>query len=112
MLQQHALFIFQKDWKGLPEIKLHLKGTDFQLKVWDALLKIPAGRLSTYGSIGNQIDMPTASRAIGTAIGANPVGYLIPCHRVIQSTGEVGGYHWGPTRKAAMIAWEAAMMSC
>jgi AraC family transcriptional regulator, regulatory protein of adaptative response / methylated-DNA-[protein]-cysteine methyltransferase len=111
MLQQHALFIFQKDWNGLPEIKLHLKGTEFQLKVWDALLKIPAGRLSTYGSIGKQIEMPTASRAIGTAIGANPVAYLIPCHRVIQSSGEVGGYHWGPVRKATMIGWEAAMTS-
>jgi AraC family transcriptional regulator of adaptative response/methylated-DNA-[protein]-cysteine methyltransferase len=109
MLQQHALFIFQKDWKGLPEIKLHLKGTEFQLKVWQALLKIPAGRLSTYGRLGTEIDMPTASRAIGTAIGANPVAYLIPCHRVIQSTGDIGGYHWGPTRKAAMIGWEAAM---
>jgi AraC family transcriptional regulator of adaptative response/methylated-DNA-[protein]-cysteine methyltransferase len=109
MLQQHALFIFQKDWKGLPEIKLHLKGTEFQLKVWDALLKIPAGQISTYGRIGKGINMPSASRAIGTAIGANPVAYLIPCHRVLQSTGDIGGYHWGPTRKAAMIGWEAAI---
>jgi AraC family transcriptional regulator of adaptative response/methylated-DNA-[protein]-cysteine methyltransferase len=111
MLQQHALFIFQKDWKGLPEIKLHLKGTEFQLKVWDALLKIPAGQISTYGRIGKGINMPSASRAIGTAIGANPVAYLIPCHRVLQSTGDIGGYHWGPTRKAAMIGWEAAITS-
>ncbi len=108
MIQQNALFIFTHDWKKLNQIKLHLRGTDFQLKVWEALLKIPMGRLVTYGSIAKEIDRPTASRAVGTAIGDNPVAFLIPCHRVIQSSGIFGGYHWGSTRKVAMIGWEAA----
>lgn len=107
-LQQNALSIFSKDWDKLPEIKLHLKGTDFQLKVWEALLKISMGRLSTYGAIAAQIDMPKACRAVGTAVGDNPVAFLIPCHRVIQSTGALGNYHWGKTIKTAMIGWEGA----
>lgn len=107
-LQQDALFIFTRDWSQLGRIKLHLKGTEFQIKVWESLLKIPMGNLSTYGRIAKEIDHPKASRAIGTAIGNNPVAFLIPCHRVIQSTGEIGEYHWGSSRKAAMIGWEAA----
>lgn len=79
MLQQNALFIFQNDWSRLSQIKLHLKGTDFQLKVWQTLLKIPMGQLATYGSIASQIEKPNASRAVGTAIGSNPVAFLIPC---------------------------------
>lgn len=108
--QRDALLIFQTDWQKLPEVKLHLKGTTFQLKVWEALLKIPMGQLTTYGSIAQQIEMPNSSRAVGTAIGSNPVAFLIPCHRVIQSTGLFGGYMWGETRKTAMIGWEAAKM--
>lgn len=108
MLQQNALFIFQNDWSKLNEIKLHLKGTDFQLKVWESLLKIPMGKLSTYGNIAEQIGTPNASRAVGTAIGSNPVAFLIPCHRVIQSSGTFGGYMWGTTRKTAIIGWESA----
>ncbi len=87
---------------------MHLKGTDFQLKVWEALLKIPMGKLSTYGSIAKEIDNPKASRAVGTAIGDNPVAFLIPCHRVIQASGNIGGYMWGTTRKKAIIGWESA----
>ncbi|WP_035090523.1 bifunctional helix-turn-helix domain-containing protein/methylated-DNA--[protein]-cysteine S-methyltransferase [Aquimarina macrocephali] len=109
--QQNALFIFTKDWKKLNQIKLHLKGTDFQLKVWETLLKIPKGGLTTYGSIANHIHKPKASRAVGTAIGSNPVAFLIPCHRVIQSTGDLGQYHWGNTRKTAIIGWEAAKIN-
>ncbi len=108
MVQQNALFIFRNDWSKLHQIKLHLKGTNFQLKVWETLLKIPMGQLTTYGTIANKIENPNASRAVGTAIGSNPVAFLIPCHRVIQSTGEVGGYMWGNTRKTAIIGWEAA----
>lgn len=108
LIQQNALFIFQNDWSKLPEIKLHLKGTDFQLKVWETLLKIPMGQLSTYGSIAEQIGNANASRAVGTAIGSNPVAFLIPCHRVIQSSGNIGGYMWGETRKTAIIGWESA----
>lgn len=108
MIQQNALFIFQNDWSKLHQVKLHLKGTDFQLKVWETLLKIPMGQLSTYGNIAHQLNNPNASRAVGTAIGSNPVAFLIPCHRIIQSSGTFGGYMWGNTRKTAIIGWEAA----
>lgn len=107
-IQQNALFIFTQDWKNLSKIKLHLKGTPFQIKVWEALLKIPMGDVSTYSSIANQLKNPNASRAVGSAVGDNPVAFLIPCHRVIRSTGDFGQYHWGSIRKTAMIGWEAA----
>ncbi|WP_035645430.1 methylated-DNA--[protein]-cysteine S-methyltransferase [Flavobacterium sp. ASV13] len=111
LAQQNALFIFQNDWSKLSEIKLHLKGTDFQLKVWETLLKIPMGQLSTYGNIAHQIQKPNASRAVGTAIGSNPVAFLIPCHRVIQSSGIFGGYMWENTQKTAIIGWEGAQIN-
>ncbi len=110
-IQQEALYIFQHDWNKLNQIKLHLHGTPFQLKVWEALLKIPMGNLTTYGRIAAEIEKPNASRAIGTAIGSNPVAFLIPCHRVIQSSGNIGGYMWGNTRKSAIIGWEAAQLN-
>ena len=110
-IQQNALFIFTQDWKNLSKIKLHLKGTPFQIKVWEALLKIPMGDVSTYSLIANQVNSPNASRAVGTAIGDNPVAFLIPCHRVIKSTGAFGQYHWGSIRKTAMIGWEAAKIN-
>jgi len=103
-----ALKIFKSDWNHTEKIKLHLKGTDFQLKVWETLLTLPLGSLTTYGSIAKKIDKPKASRAVGTAIGSNPVAFLIPCHRVIQQSGNLGGYMWGETRKSAIIAWEAS----
>ncbi|WP_428328821.1 bifunctional helix-turn-helix domain-containing protein/methylated-DNA--[protein]-cysteine S-methyltransferase [Mucilaginibacter sp.] len=109
--QQNALFIFTKDWSQLSNIKLHLKGTDFQLKVWEALLNIPMGGLYTYSSLAAAISRPTASRAVGSAVGDNPVAFLIPCHRVIKATGEFGQYHWGATRKSAIIGWEAAKVN-
>jgi AraC family transcriptional regulator of adaptative response/methylated-DNA-[protein]-cysteine methyltransferase len=108
LAQQNVLYIFTHDWHKLHEIKLHLKGTVFQLKVWETLLKIPLGKLSTYGNIARQINLPKASRAVGTAIGSNPVAFIIPCHRVIQSSGVIGNYHWGSIRKTAMIGWESA----
>lgn len=89
-------------------LALLLRGSTFQLKVWEALLKIPEGRLASYDQIAQAIGQPTASRAVGTAIGSNPVGYLIPCHRVIKKTGLFGGYRWGTERKQAMLGWEAA----
>jgi AraC family transcriptional regulator, regulatory protein of adaptative response / methylated-DNA-[protein]-cysteine methyltransferase len=107
-IQNSALSFFNADWNKLSQIKLHLKGTAFQLKVWDALLRIPMGGLSTYGDIAQYIGKPKASRAVGTAIGRNPIAYLIPCHRVIQASGNYGQYHWGSVRKKAMIAWEAS----
>ncbi|MFA6456733.1 MAG: methylated-DNA--[protein]-cysteine S-methyltransferase [Bacteroidota bacterium] len=107
-IQQNALFIFTQDWKKLETIKLHLKGTAFQVKVWETLLKIPMGKCSTYGSVAKAIQHSKASRAVGTAIGENPVAFLIPCHRVIKSSGGFGNYHWGETRKIAMLGWETA----
>jgi AraC family transcriptional regulator of adaptative response/methylated-DNA-[protein]-cysteine methyltransferase len=104
--QKPVMRFFAQDWSDLPAVKLHLKGTPFQLKVWEALLKIPSGELSTYSSIAHLINTPKAFRAVGTAIGDNPVAYLIPCHRVIKSTGIIGDYHWGSDRKVSMIGWE------
>lgn len=103
----HQFFTSNKQ----PEnIKLHLKGTDFQLKVWEALLRIPEGRLSTYQNIAKDIEKPLANRAVGSAIGQNPVGYIIPCHRVIKSGGEFGNYRWGQNRKLAMIGVESSRL--
>jgi AraC family transcriptional regulator of adaptative response/methylated-DNA-[protein]-cysteine methyltransferase len=111
IFQEQALLVFNQEWSKINKINLHLKGTEFQLKVWKALLKIPTGNLSTYGEIAQQIQNPNASRAVGTAIGSNPIAFLIPCHRVIQSSGNFGGYMWGNTRKTAIIGWEAAQES-
>jgi AraC family transcriptional regulator of adaptative response/methylated-DNA-[protein]-cysteine methyltransferase len=110
-LQQQALQFFTNDWNDLKKIKLHLKGTSFQLKVWQSLLHIPFGNRATYGSIAHHINNPKASRAVGTAIGDNPVASLIPCHRVIRSSGIIGDYHWGSNRKAAMLGWESAKLA-
>ncbi|MGY5354625.1 bifunctional helix-turn-helix domain-containing protein/methylated-DNA--[protein]-cysteine S-methyltransferase [Wenyingzhuangia sp. IMCC45467] len=107
-LQNRAVDLFKHPLTSKIPLQLHIKGTDFQLKVWEALLKIPLGKLSTYGSVANQIEKPKASRAVGTAIGNNPIAFLIPCHRVIQSTGVFGNYMWGATRKTSIIGWEAA----
>lgn len=108
-LQQDALQIFKKNWTDLPKIKLHLNATPFQVKVWEALLKIPFAAVSTYSRIAEEVHSPKASRAVGSAIARNPVAFLIPCHRVIRSTGVIGEYHWGSNRKAAIIGWEASL---
>jgi len=89
-------------------IGLHLLGTPWQIKVWQALLKIPSGGISTYGAIAKKAGNAKASRAVGAAVGRNPISWLIPCHRVLASNGTLGGYHWGPVRKRAMLAYEAA----
>lgn len=107
-IQKNAIRIFNLDWESLDKIKLHIKGSDFQIKVWQALLNIPMGQLSSYQNIANIIKSPKASRAVGNAVGQNPVAFLIPCHRIIQSTGALGDYHWGHIRKTSMIGWEAA----
>jgi AraC family transcriptional regulator of adaptative response/methylated-DNA-[protein]-cysteine methyltransferase len=106
--QEEALAIFAQDWSRPREVKLHLKGTAFQIKVWETLLKVPMGGLTTYSEVADSIQNPLAVRAVGSAVGANPVAFLIPCHRVIRSDGQTGDYHWGPTRKQAIIGWEAA----
>jgi AraC family transcriptional regulator of adaptative response/methylated-DNA-[protein]-cysteine methyltransferase len=89
-------------------LALHLHGTNFQIKVWQALLAIPSGSLVTYQEVGRAIGQPNAGRAIGSAVGANPVSLLVPCHRVIRKGGVFGNYRWGPLRKRAMVAWESA----
>ncbi|MCI1682661.1 MAG: methylated-DNA--[protein]-cysteine S-methyltransferase [Bacteroides sp.] len=105
-IQQNALSVLNFREMKEGEIKLNVKGTPFQLKVWEALLRIPVGKLTTYGSVATRINHPKACRAVGTAVGDNPVAFFIPCHRVIQSTGFFGQYHWGSIRKTAIIGWE------
>ncbi len=96
-----------KDKQALP---LLLKGTNFQIKVWQALLKIPAGAVVSYYDIAASIGQPRAARAVGNAIGHNPIGFVVPCHRVIRKVGLIGDYHWGKTRKQAILAWESAQV--
>jgi AraC family transcriptional regulator of adaptative response/methylated-DNA-[protein]-cysteine methyltransferase len=84
-----------------------IKGTPFQVRVWRALLRVPSGTLVTYGNLASAIGQPTAARAVGSAVGKNPLAYLIPCHRVIRETGIIGDYRWDPIRKRAILAWEA-----
>jgi AraC family transcriptional regulator, regulatory protein of adaptative response / methylated-DNA-[protein]-cysteine methyltransferase len=91
-----------------PPVTLLLSGTNFQIRVWDALLRIPEGELTTYGHLAADIGAPDAARAVGSAVGRNPIAYLIPCHRVIRGSGTFGEYRWGSARKAAMLGWEAA----
>ena len=93
------------------ELKLILSGTPFQLKTWEALLRIPPGKAVSYSEIANFVGRPRAVRAVASAIGRNPISYLIPCHRVLRSTGTLGGYHWGLPRKRALLAWESAQLS-
>ncbi len=109
-IQESALQIFDQNWNEPSKIKLHLKGTSFQLKVWETLLKVPLGQLTTYGNLARAVGNPNASRAVGSAVGDNPIAFLIPCHRVIQSSGHFGQYHWGQIRKNAMLGWEAAQI--
>ena len=93
---------------GEQATELHLIGAPFQIKVWEALLAIPSGHVTTYGDIAGAIGHPSAHRAVGTAVGRNPISFLIPCHRALRRDGGLGGYHWGLPRKRAILAWEAA----
>lgn len=94
-------------WREEEPLRVVLIGTDFQIRVWEQLLKIPMGRAVTYSSIAGNIGQPTASRAVGAAIGANPISFVVPCHRALGKSGALTGYHWGLTRKRAMLGWEA-----
>lgn len=94
-------------WRSDQPLRVVLIGTDFQVRVWEALLKIPMGRACTYSAIASDIGMPRASRAVGAAIGANPISFVVPCHRAVGKSGALTGYHWGITRKRAMLGWEA-----
>ncbi len=95
-------------WCADQPLRLVLIGTDFQVRVWEALLKIPLGKAVTYSHIAGEIGQPTASRAVGAAVGRNPISFVVPCHRAVGKSGALTGYHWGLTRKRAMLGWEAA----
>jgi AraC family transcriptional regulator of adaptative response/methylated-DNA-[protein]-cysteine methyltransferase len=90
------------------EARLHLIGAPFQIKVWEALMRVPEGHVTTYSDLATAVGHPRAARAVGTAVGRNPLSWLIPCHRVLRGTGALGGYHWGLGVKRALLAWESA----
>ena len=98
-------------WNPQEPVKLVLIGTDFEVKVWETLLKIPVGRATTYQSVAEHIGKPSASRAVGAAVGKNPISFVVPCHRVVGSTGALTGYHWGVPRKRAILGWEAGVIA-
>jgi AraC family transcriptional regulator of adaptative response/methylated-DNA-[protein]-cysteine methyltransferase len=100
-----------KLWRPDQPLRVVMIGTDFEVRVWETLLKIPMGRLTTYSDIARTIDKPKAARAVGAAVGKNPVCFVVPCHRVIGKSGELTGYHWGLTRKRAMLGWEAGRVA-
>lgn len=111
MLRPWVLAAFGADGK-LAETPLYLIGAPFQIKVWEALLTIPSGHVTTYSEIAQAVGAPRAARAVGTAVGRNPVSWLIPCHRALRKSGGLGGYHWGLPVKRAMLAFEAARVDC
>ena len=98
-----------KRWDPEHPVRVVMIGTDFEIRVWETLLKIPLGGATTYGAIANQLGKPTASRAVGAAVGKNPISFVVPCHRVVGSTGKLTGYHWGVARKRAILGWEAGV---
>jgi AraC family transcriptional regulator of adaptative response/methylated-DNA-[protein]-cysteine methyltransferase len=104
------IFSPARESEGEP-LGLYLHGTNFQIKVWEALLRIPPGAVVTYEDIAIYLGMPGAARAVGNAVGSNPIPVLIPCHRVIRKAGEFGGYRWGAARKKALLGWEQAKTS-
>jgi AraC family transcriptional regulator of adaptative response/methylated-DNA-[protein]-cysteine methyltransferase len=110
--RQQTLAVIQSMFGGEMKLdrpaSLHVSGTNFQVSVWKALLQIPTATVVSYSQVAGAIGHPNSARAVGTAIGANPVAFLIPCHRVIQQSGKLGGYRWGEIRKQAIHAWESA----
>lgn len=98
-------------WSPDHPVRVVLIGTDFEVKVWETLLKIPCGKAVTYSSVANHIGRPTASRAVGAAVGKNPISFVVPCHRVVGTSGALTGYHWGVPRKRAILGWEAGVVS-
>ena len=107
----HARQIFGSEWSREQPIRLVMIGTDFDVRVWEALLKIPMGRAVSYTDIARHIGSPAASRAVGSAVGRNPISFVVPCHRVLRGDGSLGGYHWGLTRKRALIGWETGRLA-
>jgi AraC family transcriptional regulator, regulatory protein of adaptative response / methylated-DNA-[protein]-cysteine methyltransferase len=108
----HAIIFDPSISSAQKSLTVLVKGTNFQVQVWRALLSVPFGGLTTYQTMAEMIGRPKATRAVGTAIGHNPIGYLIPCHRVIRASGEFSGYRWGLERKTVLLGWEASRMSC
>ena len=98
-------------WREDRPLRVVLIGTDFEIRVWETLLKIPMGRFVTYSDVASNVQVPKAARAVGAAVGKNPVCFVVPCHRVIGKSGELTGYHWGLTRKRAMLGWEAGQVA-
>ncbi len=98
-------------WRAEQPLRVVLIGTDFEVRVWEALLEIPLGGLTTYSNIAGKIAAPKAARAVGAAVGKNPICFVVPCHRVVGKSGELTGYHWGLTRKRAMLGWEAGQVA-
>jgi AraC family transcriptional regulator of adaptative response/methylated-DNA-[protein]-cysteine methyltransferase len=97
----------RQEWSKDQPLKIIFIGTDFEIRVWETLLSIPLGSASTYSQVADQLGMPKASRAVGSAVGRNPLAFVVPCHRVLAKSGALHGYHWGLTRKRAMLGWEA-----
>lgn len=109
--QAHSAQLLQRIFAPPPQpqpLHIWLRGSNFQLQVWQALLRIPAGQVVSYQQIAHCVQLPKAARAVGQAVGSNPLAYIIPCHRVLTSSGAVGGYHWGIARKLSLLGWEAA----
>jgi AraC family transcriptional regulator of adaptative response/methylated-DNA-[protein]-cysteine methyltransferase len=96
-----------EQWREDRPLRVVMIGTDFEVRVWETLLKIPMGRVTNYSDIATRLDAPKAARAVGAAVGKNPIAFVVPCHRVIGKSGDLTGYHWGLTRKRAMLGWEA-----
>ena len=107
-----AARIFDKEkWRPDQPLRVVLIGTDFEVRVWETLMRIPMGRATTYSTIANTLGNPKASRAVGAAVGKNPISFVVPCHRVMGKSGDLTGYHWGLTRKCAMLGWEAGKVA-
>src|SRR5712691_12734592 len=108
----HAQRIFDsKLWRPNTPLRVVLIGTDFEIRVWEMLLSIPMGKAATYSDIAKKLGNPKGARAVGAAVGKNPVSFVVPCHRVVGKSGNLTGYHWGLTRKRAMLGWEAAQVA-
>jgi AraC family transcriptional regulator of adaptative response/methylated-DNA-[protein]-cysteine methyltransferase len=106
-----AARIFQSErWKPDTPLRVVLIGTDFEVRVWETLLKVPLGRAATYSDVARRIGKANAPRAVGAAVGKNPISFVVPCHRIVGSNGALTGYHWGLTRKRAMLGWEQAKL--
>jgi AraC family transcriptional regulator of adaptative response/methylated-DNA-[protein]-cysteine methyltransferase len=101
----------QEFWRPDQPLRVVLIGTDWEVRVWETLLKVPMGRLTTYSDIASKVCTPAAARAVGAAVGKNPISFVVPCHRVVGKSGALTGYHWGISRKQAMLGWEAGKVA-